>query len=202
MPLERPAVPLLVGLFFAALIQETPRFEAGVFGRALHVSAGGHQEEGKTEYRALPLTVTLADNLPPGADLSAVTVVQPPKPSEDKYPWFTDYVRSYLIARYGAEIDHEKAGYPITAFVSIELERQEADSLELFERRVMDFEEVVQGFLMTGSQDFLLRVVVEDLHAFERFLQHRLTRIPGIRSVRSRFALRQFIGRNRLPSRD
>ncbi|EEX15679.1 Bkd operon transcriptional regulator [Citreicella sp. SE45] len=109
---------------------------------------------------------------------------------------------SGLIARYGAEIDHERAGYPITAFVSIELERQEADSLELFERRVMDFEEVVQGFLMTGSQDFLLRVVVEDLHAFERFLQHRLTRIPGIRSVRSRFALRQFVGRNRLPSRD
>lgn len=107
---------------------------------------------------------------------------------------------SGVIARYGAVIDHEKAGYPITAFVSVELERQEAESLALFERRVMDFEEVVQGFLMTGNQDFLLRVVVEDLHAFERFLQQKLTKIPGIRSVRSRFALRQFIWRSRLPS--
>ncbi|MEL6207562.1 MAG: Lrp/AsnC family transcriptional regulator [Pseudomonadota bacterium] len=105
-----------------------------------------------------------------------------------------------VIARYAAQIDPEKAGYPVTAFVSVELERQEAESLELFERRVMDFEEVVQGFLMTGSQDFLLRVVVEDLHAFERFLQDKLTRIPGIRSVRSRFALRQFVWRHRLPS--
>ncbi|WP_106203734.1 Lrp/AsnC family transcriptional regulator [Aliiruegeria haliotis] len=105
-----------------------------------------------------------------------------------------------VIARYAAVIDAEQAGYPITAFVSVELERQEAEGLALFERRVLEFEEVVQGFLMTGSQDFLLRVVVEDLHAFERFLQEKLTRIPGIRSVRSRFALRQFVWRNRLPA--
>lgn len=104
-----------------------------------------------------------------------------------------------IIARYAAVIDPEKAGFPVTAFVSVELERQEAEALELFERRVMGFEEVVQGFLMTGSQDFLLRVVVEDLPGFERFLQDKLTRVPGIRSVRSRFALRQFVWRNRLP---
>ncbi len=104
-----------------------------------------------------------------------------------------------VISRYGAIIDPERAGYPITAFVSVELETQQAEGLALFERRVMDFEEVVQGFLMTGSQDFLLRVVVEDLHAFERFLQDKLTRLPGVRSVRSRFALRQFVWRSRLP---
>ena len=104
-----------------------------------------------------------------------------------------------VIARYGAVVDAERAGYPITAFVSVELERQEAEAIALFERRVVDFEEVVQGFLMTGSQDYLLRVVVEDLQSFERFLQDRLTQISGIRSVRSRFALRQFIWRNRLP---
>lgn len=105
-----------------------------------------------------------------------------------------------VIARYSAIIDPEKAGYPITVFVSVELETQQAEGLALFERKVMDFEEVVQGFLMTGSQDFLLRIVVEDLHAFERFLQDKLTRISGVRSVRSRFALRQFVWRNRLPS--
>lgn len=105
-----------------------------------------------------------------------------------------------IIARYSAVIDPEKAGFPVTAFVSVELERQDAEALQVFERRVMGFEEVVQGFLMTGSQDFLLRVVVEDLPGFERFLQDKLTRVPGIRSVRSRFALRQFVWRNRLPA--
>lgn len=105
-----------------------------------------------------------------------------------------------FISRYSAIIDNEKAGFPINAFVSVELERQEAEGLALFERRVMEFEEVVQAFLMTGSQDYLLQVAVEDLHAFERFLQERLTTVPGIRSVRSRFALRQFISRDRLPA--
>lgn len=107
---------------------------------------------------------------------------------------------SGIIARYSAIIDADRAGFPVTAFVSVELERQHAEVLTEFERRVMDFEEVVQGFLMTGSQDFLLRVVVEDLHAFERFLQDKLTRLEGVRSVRSRFALRQFVWRNRLPA--
>lgn len=106
---------------------------------------------------------------------------------------------SKVIARYSAIIDSDHAGYPVTAFVSVELERQHAELLSDFERHVMDFEEVVQGFLMTGSQDFLLRVVVEDLHAFERFLQDKLTRLQGVRSVRSHFALRQFVWRNRLP---
>ena len=49
----------------------------------------------------LPMKVTIADNLPAGADQSLLTVVQPAKPVQTKYPWFSDYVRSYLIARYG-----------------------------------------------------------------------------------------------------
>jgi len=108
--------------------------------------------------------------------------------------------QSGVISRYGAVIDADEAGFPVTAFVSVELERQDAEALEQFQRQVAEFEEVVQGFLMTGSQDFLLRVIVEDLHAFERFLQDKLTKIPGIRSVRSRFALRQFVWRSRLPA--
>ncbi|HWI03192.1 MAG TPA: penicillin-binding transpeptidase domain-containing protein, partial [Acidimicrobiales bacterium] len=51
---------------------------------------------------ALPLRVTLADNRPRDGAAPA-TVVQPVKAPPSKYPWFTDYVRGYLIARYGEE---------------------------------------------------------------------------------------------------
>ena len=103
------------------------------------------------------------------------------------------------------------AAYPLrgavslTSGLSLAAALAEQDGLPgaVMERVLADRLGLTEGSLFRlGSQDFLLRVVVEDLHAFERFLQHRLTRIPGIRSVRSRFALRQFIGRNRLPSRD
>lgn len=141
------------------------------------------------------LAILMKDGRIPIVDLAAKVGLSP-TPCRKR---IANMEESGIIARYSAIIDADRAGFPVTAFVSVELERQHAEVLTEFERRVMDFEEVVQGFLMTGSQDFLLRVVVEDLHAFERFLQDKLTRLEGVRSVRSRFALRQFIRRNRVP---
>jgi Lrp/AsnC family transcriptional regulator, leucine-responsive regulatory protein len=45
--------------------------------------------------------------------------------------------------------------------------------------------------LMTGHRDYLLRVVVSDLSAYERFLKQKLTRLDGISSIESSFALDQ-----------
>ncbi|WP_170331350.1 Lrp/AsnC family transcriptional regulator [Ruegeria arenilitoris] len=104
-----------------------------------------------------------------------------------------------LISGYSARIDRKTAGFPITAFVSVELERQDAEKVADFQRQVALFDEVVTGTLMTGAQDFLLEVAVESLEEFETFLQTKLMRLPGLRVVRSRFALRQFISRSRIP---
>ena len=79
------------------------------------------------------------------------------------------------------------------------LERQDADEIASFQKKIAQFEEVVTGTLMTGAQDFLLEIVVESLEEFETFLQTKLLRISGIRVVRSRFALRKFIDRARIP---
>lgn len=106
---------------------------------------------------------------------------------------------SGLISGYSAQIDRKIAGFGITAFVSVELERQDAEKLAEFQRQVALFEEVVTGTLMTGAQDFLLEVAVESLEEFETFLQTKLMRLPDLRVVRSRFALRKFINRARIP---
>jgi len=106
---------------------------------------------------------------------------------------------SGLIAGYTARIDRRVAGFGITAFVSLELERQSSEEIAAFQKKVARFEEVVTGSLMTGSQDFLLEIVVESLEEYEEFLQSKLLCIPGIRSVRTRFALRRFVDRSRIP---
>lgn len=106
---------------------------------------------------------------------------------------------SGLISKYSVEIDRKSAGFGVTAFVSVELERQDSDSVNEFQRKVALFEEVVTGTLMTGAHDFLLEVAVESLEEFETFLQTKLMRLPGLRIVKSRFALRTFVDRNRLP---
>lgn len=104
-----------------------------------------------------------------------------------------------VIAGYSARIDRRVSGFGITAFVSVEMERQEAAELAAFQAAVAQFDEVVTGTLMTGSQDFLLEVCVESLEEYEKFLQTKLLKRGGVRAVRSRFALRKFVDRARIP---
>ncbi len=59
--------------------------------------------------------------------------------------------------------------------------------------------EVMECYLMTGDADYLLRVVVPDLSAYERFLMDHLTRIRGIASIKSSFALRAVKHGSELP---
>ncbi len=106
---------------------------------------------------------------------------------------------SGLISGYTAKIDRKVAGFGITAFVSVELEQQQGDGILEFQKKVSHFEEVVTGSLMTGSQDFLLEVVVESLEEYENFLQMKLLKVGSIRAVRTRFALRKFVDRPRIP---
>jgi Lrp/AsnC family leucine-responsive transcriptional regulator len=52
---------------------------------------------------------------------------------------------------------------------------------------------------MTGPRDYLLRVVAQDLSAYERFLKQTLTRVEGVASIESSFALTQVKYSNVLP---
>jgi Lrp/AsnC family leucine-responsive transcriptional regulator len=62
--------------------------------------------------------------------------------------------------------------------------------------------EVMECYLMTGTRDYLLRVVAQDLAAYERFLKETLTRVEGIASIESSFALAQVKYSNELPIAD
>ena len=104
-----------------------------------------------------------------------------------------------VITGYSARVDAGKLGLPVTVFVSVELEQQARGGIEAFERAIAGFDEVMECHLMTGSRDILLRVVVADLAAFDRFLEYRLMNVPGIRNMRSNFALRTMIRREALP---
>ena len=52
---------------------------------------------------------------------------------------------------------------------------------------------------MTGSSDYLVRIVVPDLQSYERFLADKLTRIPGVANIQSSFALKQVVYNTELP---
>jgi Lrp/AsnC family leucine-responsive transcriptional regulator len=104
-----------------------------------------------------------------------------------------------VIKHYVAVVDQEKVGLPISVFASIKLERQREDELDRFEKAVMRWPEIVECYLMTGQRDYLLRIVVEDLKAYETFLKRTLTRLEGVASIESSFALGQVKFSNALP---
>jgi DNA-binding Lrp family transcriptional regulator len=95
-----------------------------------------------------------------------------------------------VIDRYTAVINQAKVGLPGNVFVSITLNRQEQADLAAFEAAVKRVPEVMECYLMTGQQDYLLRVVVSDPGDFERLHSQHLTRLPGVARVQSSFALR------------
>lgn len=104
-----------------------------------------------------------------------------------------------VITGYSAVIDQDMVDLPISVFASIKLERQREDELERFNAAISRWPEVVDCYLMTGQRDYLLRIVVRDLHAYERFIKEKLTRLDGVASIESSFALSQIKRSNVLP---
>ena len=96
-----------------------------------------------------------------------------------------------VILKTIAVVDQKAVGLPVSVFVSIKLERQKEKDLERFSRAISSWREVLECYLMTGPRDYLLRVVVSDLAAYEQFLKQKLTRLDGISSIESSFALDQ-----------
>lgn len=104
-----------------------------------------------------------------------------------------------VIKGYAALVDPGALGLNVSVFTQVSLERQEKKALQVFEAAVGEWPEIMECYLMTGDADYLLRVVVPDLAAYERFLMARLTRIRGIASIKSSFALRSVKYRTDLP---
>ena len=104
-----------------------------------------------------------------------------------------------VISRYVAVLDQRAVGLPVSVFVSIKLEKQRQESLDHFAKAVSRWPEVLECYLMTGSRDYWLRVVVPDLAAYEQFVKQKLTRVEGIASIESSFALEQVKYTNILP---
>ena len=104
-----------------------------------------------------------------------------------------------VIERYVTLVNAKAVGLPITVFATVTLEKQVESALESFEKAVTERPEVMECTLMTGEFDYLLRVVVPDLTAYERFLMDHLTRIKGIASIKSSFSLKQVSYKTALP---
>ena len=103
-----------------------------------------------------------------------------------------------VIERRVALLDPRRVNAGVTVFVSIKTDQHSLDWLERFHAAVVDFPEVVEFYRMSGEVDYLLRVVVPDIAAYDAFYKKLIGRIE-ISKVSSAFAMEQIKFTTALP---
>ena len=94
---------------------------------------------------------------------------------------------------YVALLAAERVGLPLTAYLDVRLEkhteRHKRNPMDLFRAAVQTWPEVVECSALTGEMDYLLRVVIEDMRHYSRFVMETLLRHPSVQDCKTGFGL-------------
>ncbi|WP_420596027.1 Lrp/AsnC family transcriptional regulator [Deinococcus sp.] len=104
-----------------------------------------------------------------------------------------------VIRRYVALLDPKKVGRDLTVFVNVSLDKQTKPGFQTFAEHMIRRPEVLECYLCLGESDFLLKVCVPDLDAYQRFLVDVLAAIPGVRNTNSTIIVKQEKSTTSLP---
>lgn len=105
-----------------------------------------------------------------------------------------------IIIKRETVLDARKLGLDLTVMIQISMDRHTPERFANFEEKVASFPEVQQCYLVTGQDaDYLLKVVVPDIDAYQHFLLNQITRIEGVSGVHSSFVMRRVVDTAALP---
>ena len=90
-----------------------------------------------------------------------------------------------FIARKVALLDRHLLGLDVLVFATVKLTAHGRRSLPAFAEAIQAFPEVQECYTLMGEMDFLLRIVTEDVQAYERFFFDNLSQLPGVGEVHS-----------------
>ena len=131
------------------------------------------QADGRMIYDALAAQVSLS----PSATLRRVKRLE----------------ESGVIAGYVALVSPERVGLGLTAYLNVRLEKHaeihKRTPMDLFRASVQAWPEVVECAALTGEMDFLLRVVVQDMAHYSRFIMDTLLKHPSVQDCKTSFVL-------------
>ncbi len=97
--------------------------------------------------------------------------------------------RAGVIRRYAAVLDPMQVGLGLLAYVTVKLEKRGKMPVDQFTRAVESWPEVIACYSMTGDMDYLMRVQVENLEHYSRFVMDKLLKQPGVIDIRTNFVL-------------
>lgn len=97
-------------------------------------------------------------------------------------------------------LNQKALGLDLTVMIQISMDKHTPERFENFEKKILEFPEVQQCYLVTGQEaDYLLKVVVPDIDAFQHFLLGKITTIEGVSGVHSSFVMRKVVDSTAIP---
>jgi DNA-binding Lrp family transcriptional regulator len=107
--------------------------------------------------------------------------------------------RSGAISGYRAVIDAEVVGLRFQALVFVTMRQEDRDTLLGFEAALSRIPQVIQAQRLFGDPDYLLRIVTEDLGAYQRLEDDVLAALPGVQRLNSTLVMKQVVSDRPLP---
>ncbi len=104
-----------------------------------------------------------------------------------------------FIKGYHAELDRQKLGLGVLAFVRLDAERNTGDSTRALEEAIRRLPEVVSCHYISGTGTFELQVVTRDLESFSRLAREHLINLPHIKDLHTSFSLGEVKASSSLP---
>jgi DNA-binding Lrp family transcriptional regulator len=106
---------------------------------------------------------------------------------------------SGAITGYRAVIDPEVVGFGFGALVFVTMEQANQATIPAFDAAVAEIPEVIQALRLFGDPDYLLRIAVPDLPAYQRLWDEKLSALPGVRRVESTLVMKTIVDDRPLP---
>ena len=93
------------------------------------------------------------------------------------------------IRKYVALVDREKLDYALVAYCNVSLKEHAQNYLNQFEQQVLALAEVQECYHIAGAFDYLLKVVIRDIPAYQDFIVNKLAALDNIGNVQSSFVM-------------
>jgi len=94
-----------------------------------------------------------------------------------------------IISRKVMLVDPKKLNLDIIVYASVKLSKHTEEALEIFENTIITYPEVTECYTISGSMDYMLRIITRDMHSYEEFLRKKLLKMNMVNEIHSRFTV-------------
>lgn len=98
---------------------------------------------------------------------------------------------SGIIENYVAVVNPKQLGKKLVAYCQVKLLRHHGELFEEFEKYISTLDEVLEASYMAGGYDFLLKLVLNDMEEYQKFVVHKISKLEIIANIQSSFVIKE-----------